>query len=702
MKENIQAYIDSFEDITILIDKSLYIQQKKFYLFDKNDKYELEILNFYEEALFFKYCIRKPSFVELNIDYYIEDENNNRCHLQSGNVVKTYEFEKRFQYDGPLGFEYSKNKTIFRIWTPVCKEVIIELIYKNTKMRIPLSYVGRGLWQCVVNGDLDGCGYIYYVRANEKLVRIHDPYAISTNANGLFNYVIDTNKLYKMKYKKPEFSGIYTDAVIYEASVRDFSYSVQGENRSTFLGMVENHPTESGEKTGIEYIASLGITHLQLMPIFEFGGVDDVSKNLLYNWGYNPEQYFIPCGWYSKNPDDPYSRLNELLELIDNSHRVGLRVVMDVVYNHVYKIEEFPFDFLVPGYFYRQNIDGSLSNATFCGNDLATERSMCSRLICDSLFYFVKMFKISGFRFDLMGLLDIKTLNRVYSELSLIEPQIILYGEGWNMSNPLKDEFRPHMFNHFKIPQYAFFNDRFRDIIRGSQNNRDGGFSFGSNQSIFDIYHLELGSCLDYFKFNEPTQTVNYVECHDNYTFYDYGKTYLRKEDYAIKDSARLALSLTILSLGIPFIHAGEEFLRTKLGVENSYNASDAVNMIDYSRRDLYIDMVNMVRDLINIRKKYSVFRMSNCSEISKKSHVLEGLSDSNKLTILYEDLEDILVVIAKKTNEELSLDSEKIKNGYKLSLIFDGYKACDKSIDDISLNDPGVYVLKGERKKWF
>lgn len=690
-----KAYIDSFEEIAILVDKDLGKEDKEFYLLDKRKKYKLDILSFYEEYAFYKFVVRSLPIVELNKDYYIIDNQKNKCLLRSGGIIRSKEFEEKFKYDGPLGVDYTKERSVFRLWTPVAKEIVVELFYQDKKEKFPFSYTGGGLWECTIEGDLEGYKYLFYVRVFENFKRIHDPYAISSSANGEYNYIIDINKLYKMKYPKPKFSGKYTDAIIYEASIRDFTYYLKDENQGTFLGMLEDKPTKSGESTGISYISSLGITHLQVLPIFDFGGVDDVKKNQNYNWGYNPEQYFIPCGWYSKNPDDPYSRINEVLEFIDNCHKNGIRVNMDVVFNHVYKYDEFPFDYLVPGYNYRVGLDGKMSNASFCGNDFASERYMCSRFIRDVLKYYAKIFHVSGFRFDLMGLLDIKTLQKAYVELSSIDKSIMLYGEGWNMNNPLPDEDRPHMFNHYKIPQYAFFNDRFRDFIRGSQGNHFPGYAYGGGKGFFDLYHILLGSCIDYFKFHEPTQSINYVECHDNYTMYDYGNTHLKLDNKQNLDACRLALEIVLVSQGIPFIHAGEEFFRTKQGIENSYNSKDEINKIDYERRDTYLSMVQTIRDLISIRKKCSLLRFSTAVEIKRYAHVLEGLLDYHTFAFLIQTEGEKLYIIIKNDSSDRTIELENVE------LIFDGYKKRKEKVNSFTMHSPGVYLFKGDGKKW-
>ena len=689
MQGKIEAYIDSYDFITILIDRSINSDNKKFYLVEKNKTQELEIINCIDEGNFFKYLVSFIPTIELQKDYIIKDENDNNTLLRSGSIIREKKFEDIYYYDGPLGIDYSKERTIFRIWSPVAKEIYIELNIKNKSEKHELKYKSKGLWEVTVKGDLDSVGYLYFVRVFDRFIKINDPYAIAAGANANINYVINPEKLYKLKNKKPDFSGNYCDAIIYEASVRDFTQGVEGKYNGTYLGMLDNFSDANEEPRGLKYIASLGVTHLQLLPVFDFGGVNDLDKDMEYNWGYNPVEYFVPSGWYSTDPNDPYKRINELLELIDAAHGMGLRINYDVVFNHVYKHELFAFDNLVPGYFYRVEANGSLSNSSGCGNVIASERLMARRFIKDVLVYITKIFHASGFRFDLMGLLDIDTLNEAYDKISKIDNTIMVYGEGWNMMNPLPDEKRAHMYNHQKLPHYAFFNDRFRDYIRGGQWNKTQGFALGNERSIFDLNHLIMGSCIDYYKFDEPTRSINYVECHDNYTFFDYCKYYSSMDEKLIKNSAKLALEIVLISEGIPFIHAGQEFFRTKMGIENSYNSSDKINKIDYFRRNKYISNVETVRDLISIRKEYKLFRLSNHKDIENMVHPLDGITSGKTTGLFFEDSNDKMILYVKNDYN----DSQLFSNGY--SLIFDGKRRCNQSKDEYTFKQPGIYIFR-------
>ncbi len=695
MQGKIEAFIDSYEFITILVDKSIDNDEKEFTLIDGKTKKKLEVLNHYEEYYFNKYTVKFIPSIKLHKDYKITDELENETSLKSGSIIRDPKFEEEFYYDGPLGVTYTKEATTFRIWSPVAKEIYIELNDHGKSKRHNLKYQSRGLWEVVVNGDLDSIGYIYFVRVFDRFIRINDPYAIAASANAMINYVVDPDKFYKMKYDKPEFSGEYTDAIIYEASIRDFTQGLEGKLKGTYLGMVDNTVDSNGEARGLDYIKSLGITHLQLLPVFDFGGVDDINKDKEYNWGYNPVEYFVPSGWYSVNPNDPYSRINELLELVDECHKRGLRVVYDVVFNHVYKHELFAFDNLVPGYFFRIDADGRLSNSSGCGNVIASERLMTRRFIKDVLVYITKTFKASGFRFDLMGLLDIDTLNEAYEEIIHYDSNMMVYGEGWNMMNPLPDEKRAHMYNHKKLHNYAFFNDRFRDFVRGSQWNMTNGFALGNERNNFDLNHLIMGSCIDYYKFDEPTRSINYVECHDNYTFYDYCKYHSGLDEKNIKNASRLAMELILISEGIPFIHAGQEFFRTKMGIENSYNSEDKINKFDYARRNKSLQNIETLRDLIAIRKEFKLFRLSNSVAIERKVHPLDGITTGNSTGIFFEDKENKMILYIKNDYK----DSELFSTGYKL--IFDGKRRCEISKNAHVFKQPGIYIFRKDKKVW-
>ena len=686
MNKSIMGFIDTYDEINIIYTKKAKYIAKNFYLYTGDDLVEKLHINYIStEGSITKVSVKVKNKLDLHVNYTILDDFDNMIPVYTGSVVRTSEFESNYFYGGKLGFIYTKEYTTFRIWSPVASSIYVELVYQTgKKSKRELTYYQKGVWEVEIPGDLDGVAYIYYVKVFDKYKRMNDPYAISSSANGKYNYVIDVNKLYKMKYDKPKFTGNYSDAVIYEASIRDLTHNIEGENKDSFLGLVNGG--------ALDYIKELGITHLQLMPIYDFGGVDDIEKDAEYNWGYNPEQYFVPNGWYSKNPNNPYSRINELLELIDECHKRGLHVVMDVVFNHVYEKNKFPFEILVPGYFYRVDGFGNYTNISGCGNDIASEKRMCSRFIIDNLKFWAEMYDMSGFRFDLMGLLDIETLNNAYVELKEIDSNIMVYGEGWNMPNTIPDAFRPHLYNHFKMPKFAFFNDKYRDTLKGSQWDKTAGVIFGLSDRIYDLYHLITGSCLDHYRFDNPSQSINYVECHDNYTVYDYGKYVLNLPEEDIIDGARLASQIVAISYGAPFYHAGQEFYRTKQGVENSYKSNDEINIYDNNRKKEYLEDIKGLASLLKIRKKYPEFRIDNQVIIEKRVKLIPNLCTNNTLVYTITGVSNKFSIVVKNNRETYKFNCPG-------NMIFNGHHHCNMIGPDYTLTNIGVYIFIEELK---
>lgn len=686
MRYTMMAFMDTYNEITFLVQRKNRFKAKSFYLYDEDVFLEELSINYqYSEHNMVKIGLKVNNKLKLHHNYYIIDDLKHHVPVYTGSIVRTAEFESKYFYDGKLGFEYTKEATTFRVWSPVAKAMYVSIVLPDGSMeKVELSYKNHGVWQTTVYKDLECASYAYYVKIFDYYEKVLDPYGISAGMNREANYIIDTNKLYKMKYEKPYYSGYPVDAVVYETNIRDMTCSLKNEYKGSFLGLVDEDKTK-----GLDYISSLGVTHLQLMPVFDFGGVDDQKRDLYYNWGYNPEQYFVPSGWYSFDPKDPYSRLNEMLQLIDEAHKRGMRVVMDVVFNHVYDMKTSPLEKLVPGYFFRVDAYGNYTNICGCGNDLATEKRMCSRMIVDNLIYWAKNFHISGFRFDLMGLLDIETLGIAYRRLKEIDPNILLYGEGWNMPNTIPDAYRPHVYNSYKMPNYGFFNDRFRDTLKGSQWNKSFGYAFGQAVSPKEIFSFLGGSTQKGYHFLTPNQSVNYVECHDNYTLYDFAVYALGLEEHQAILGGRLSLQMIVVSLGMVFIHAGQEFYRTKKGIENSYKSEDYINRFDYGRRDLFLEDIEGIKDLLQIRRKYPEFRMQNPYEIEKKMILVEELSNDHRVCYCLEGIEYRLTIIVKNNPEPYTVLL------HHSEMIFDGHRAVSLQKEKYEIEDIGVYIFK-------
>ena len=419
--------------------------------------------------------------------------------------------------------------------------------------------------------------------------------------------------------------GLPEEAIIYELHIRDFSISETSGivNKGKFLGLTEkNTQNASGRKTGLDYLIDLGITHIQILPMFDYATVDEANlTEPQYNWGYDPLNYNVPEGSYSTDPFDPFNRIFELKQMIRTLHENGLRVIMDVVYNHVYDPKDQALERTVPGYFYRYNADGSLANGTGVGNDTASERHMMRKYIIDSVKYWAKEYHLDGFRFDLMGIHDSVTMNAIREALDKIDPSIIIIGEGWEMSTPLPEDLKASQRNAQAMPRIAHFNDSIRIALKGSDfgDEKDRGFISGKNyledlllRNIKGAMHLSSHS-----SYVDPEQVIQYVEAHDNLTLYD---KLLRSnpddsEEVRIKRHT-LATSIVLLSQGVPFIHGGQEFLRTKAGVANSYQSPDEINQFEWERVTTYQESVAYVKGLIALRKSEYLFRLHTHEEI--------------------------------------------------------------------------------------
>jgi pullulanase len=450
--------------------------------------------------------------------------------------------------------------------------------------------------------------------------------------NGTKGVVVDlaqTNPSGWLSHEKPKFSGIATDAVFYELHVRDLSMDPNSgiKNKGKFLGLTEANTTtpDRRTKTGIDAIVDLGITHLQLLPIYDYKTVDE-NRNDQFNWGYDPLNFNVVEGSYSTIPTDPLNRISELKQTIQYLHSRGVRVVMDVVYNHVFDAGSHSFELLVPGYFFRKEADGTFANGTGVGNEVASERSMASKYIVDSALYWAREYKLDGYRFDLMGILDVDTMNKIRRGVDKIDPAFLIIGEGWNMGSSLFPEKKAYQYNAGKMPRIAHFNDGIRDGLKGSVfKAAENGWASGRKTSKMEVMEGIAGEI--YFSSDirgswgdaEPEQSVSYVEAHDNLTLFDKLRSSMPKASATERTRVfALASSTAILAQGVTFLHAGQEFMRSKNGDENSYKSSDLVNSMKWTNRAKNKAMVSYFKGLIEIRKQNSVFRMKKGSDVKK------------------------------------------------------------------------------------
>ena len=429
-------YFDNYETITT--DTSY---EGSAILYVNDERYPLYF--FHGEA-------HLPFPVKLRQKYYVQ-VNHHKSQVIFRFLVITKKFEEETKYEGILGTIYSKEETIFRVWAPTAYSLSICL--KDTNEIVEAKANVQGVYEAIIKGDLEKRPYTIFVE-HESVEETLDPYAYSSGINSCFNYVIDRSKIHSVKKLEREYKK--EESILYEVHVRDFSadVSVPFKYRGTFKALTEKGlRTENGEKAGLDYLVDLGITHIQLLPIYDFGSIREEKEAREYNWGYDPVQYQVIEGKYSSNPHDPYARMNELVDMISCYHEHGIGVNMDVVYNHVYNELPFSYDVLVPYYYFRYK-DNEKSDGSFCGNEVASEHFMVRKFMKDTLYYLTKTFDFSGYRFDLMGIHDIYTMNEIDRLLSSYKPNIHLYGEGWHLPVAIPHEQCVEQANHSKVFKY--------------------------------------------------------------------------------------------------------------------------------------------------------------------------------------------------------------------------------------------------------
>ncbi len=546
------------------------------------------------------------------------------CLIELTDVVRTKAFDQLFYYDGEdLGAVYSENQTTFTCWAPTAIEARL-VLYKNwfTEEKEIFSFrrEDRGIWRFSLEGDRNLEWYHFEVLVNGAWNVAVDPYARFVSVNGERAMIGNMEETNPTHWPIALNNISKSETIIYELHIRDFTIGKNNgiRHKGLFLGLTENETVDKeGRETGLTYIRQLGVTHIELLPVNDYGSVDESNCWDSYNWGYDPIHYYAPEGSYATDPYNGYSRVNELKQLIAACHRQQLRVILDVVFNHIYIWELSHFEKLVPGYFFRHDENGNISNGTGVGNDLATERQMVQKYIVDCVCFWVKEYNIDGLRFDLMGILDVKTMQKVATAVERIKPGFFLLGEGWDLPTALAENKRATMRQAKELPTIGFFQDQFRDAIKGSTfHETNQGFCNGNGTVLSQIMGGVSGS---EHLFLTPQQAIHYVESHDNHTLWDKLTLSLPGETNVLKKKRhRLATSIVLLAQGIPFLHAGQEFFRTKYGVENSYNSPDWINQFDWERRGKFEDTVEFVKGLISIRRSHRAFTFSTYSQINK------------------------------------------------------------------------------------
>ncbi|ABX81281.1 pullulanase, surface-anchored protein [Acholeplasma laidlawii PG-8A] len=631
----------------------------------------------------------RQTITDLNIDltktYDLEvtfADSTARKTVSLQNLYDTPEFENAFTYDGELGAIYTKAETTFRLWAPVSQAVSVNIYNQghpqynrlgqaseeaNPVSTHEMTPIENGVWEVKLSGDFASKYYTFDVTNNNVTNEVTDPYSYSTGANGLRSMVVDfdsTDPLYWDFSTRPNTIQTFTDYIIWELHVRDLtthsSWNGTESSRGKFLGLAESGTTYSANgttvTTGLDHIEELGVNAVHLLPIFDFGYIDEVEvfKNPntenVFNWGYMPYHFNTLEGSYSTNPFDGNVRIYEFKQAVQAFHQKDIRVIMDVVYNHTGESEGSNFHKIVPGYFHRLNANGGFQNGSGTGNETASERSMVRKFMVDSTVFLAEEYKLSGFRFDLMSLHDIETMNAIREALNKIDPTIILYGEPWAGGDTLIDgDIAAGMTNtngwdRTQVRKMdsgvGAFNDLYRNALKGTPDGAEGGFVQGAMDfnKMQDLRKGIMGATEQFT--NSPLQNIVYGEAHDNLTLHDK----LRSSGVPINEVKHAQVqsnAIVLTSMGIPFLHAGTEFLRSKPlqngGYDhNSYESPDSVNQLRWDRKLEYNDVFEYHKALIHIRKTYQGLRMDNMTEINARFNFVQTSQDHTDKSLAY------------------------------------------------------------------
>ena len=541
-------------------------------------------------------------------------------------------------YGSDLELVYTPEQSVFTLWAPSADRVRLNLYASgeggDPEEQVEMEKAGYGTWRIHIDRDLKGSFYTFQIEKNGKwLNETPGIWAKAVGINGNRAAVIDWNETNPEGWesdRSPELK-MYSDIILYELHHRDFSIAPDSgiENKGKFLALTETGTkTPEGEATGLDHLKELGVTHIHILPSFDFATVDETKLDENhYNWGYDPKNYNVPDGSYSTDPANPVVRIREFKEMVKSLHQNGFRIVLDVVYNHTASTDHSNFELTVPGYFYRQNADGSYSNASGCGNETASEREMVRHYIIESVKFWAREYHIDGFRFDLMGIHDIETMNHLRSGLLEIDPTIFVYGEGWVAADsPLPFEQRAVKENVGQMEGIGVFNDEFRDGLKGSTfDEQEPGYASGNINGHFEPVKYGIVGGTDHPQVDyggllycnapyagAPSQMINFVSCHDGYTLVDKLKLSVQGDHAAdeLIPIDKLVHTVLLTAQGIPFIRSGEEIMQDKQGEPNSYKSPDSINRIDWSLKAKNREVFDFIRGLIALRKAHPAFRI--------------------------------------------------------------------------------------------
>lgn len=639
-------------------------------------------------------------------------------------IYEGTDFQREYTYkEGNLGAACSAEQTRFLLWSPLADAVKLCLYEEGEDTQAYVVYSmergDEGVWEYKVSSNLHGVYYDYIVEIDAQSISSADPYAKACGINGRRSMVVDLERTNPEGWQEDRAPKEEAERIIYEIHVKEFSWDPSGgfteDVRGKYGAFKETDTTlynKGEQKTGLSYLKELGITHVQLMPIYDYGSVDEKSKDDPFNWGYDPVNYNVPEGSYSMDPKHGEVRIREVKEMIQSLHKQGFRVIMDVVYNHTYSLDSW-FQRIVPWYYYRLHEDGTVSNGSACGNDVASEREMCARYILESVLYWTEEYHIDGFRFDLMGLLDVELMNRIRGALDdrYGKGEKILFGEPWAADKTAiaADAQQALKENISQLDEnVGIFCDNTRDAIKGSVFElEEPGFANGKEGLETDILHSVQAWCrAEHLGIKAPSQIISYVSSHDNQTLWD-KLTDTVKEEALRKKAYRLAAGIYMTCQGSLFLLSGEEFARTKEGRDNTYNAPISLNRIDWQKVSDEQELVTYYKGLIALRKQLPGLcdKSSTASERiygqQEEAGIVSFLVDngSNTTSLEPSSWETVQVIYnSRQTREKRVLESGEWE------ILLDGADSFlwkhPKVVDNIVWVEPVSMLILGKRKR--
>jgi pullulanase len=614
------------------------------------------------------------------------------------------------------GYTHRENQISFCIWAPARQSVTL-LIYDSPleieQRRYEMIPDENQYFEVTIEENLVGKYYKYLL---DHVVQVTDPYSIALAPNSTHSAIIDREKTHPigwLEHTEPNLEKL-TDAIIYELHIKDFTGDMTSgvTHRGKYLGLAQRNTQYEGVATGLDHLKELGVTHIHLLPIYDFATVDETKERFYdpdnYNWGYDPEHYSVPEGSYATELLDPHQRILELKQMIMQLHEAGLGVILDVVYNHTYRTKDSHFHLLANGYYHRQTEDGCFSDGSGCGNELATQKPIVRKMIIDSLLYWLEEFKIDGFRFDLMALIDEQTIKEALFVLKQKKKNLLIYGEPWAAASTTLPVNEMITKGKQQGEGFAFFNDEFRDAVKGDNNGEVIGFCQGNPMCKVGVKKGLVGS-ISYANHlvgfaKEPLESINYINAHDDLILYDKMKKVLpngSKEE--LKRLNAFALSILFVAQGIPFVHEGNEFLRTKKGISNTYNASLEINKVDWALKKKNQDFFSFCKDLMTLRKNHPELRLLSAKEIKQKLHFFTEEQEGERFILYTIQTENpqrgyTLIGLNADTNpKSISVQSikEHIKRCYQEEV-----GALKKIFDEKGLVDEKIVLLGKQHER--